>query len=106
MDIYPFDGRPYGILNFNDSIFVTVELFQELLHLKLNAGLPTNAYWQSKVETLLLDSYRNTALSETRKYWMNMSGKVIAFEAYFIDQSNACSLFRSNLLPRGKFLLL
>ena len=50
-----------------------------MLYLKSNAGLPTNAYWQSKIETFLIDSYRNSELAELRAYWMNMSGIVMFY---------------------------
>ena len=40
----PFDGREYGIVNFNNSYLFCCELFYELLNLKSLSGLTTNAW--------------------------------------------------------------
>lgn len=84
---YFFDGRKYGILNFNHhylidvgSFRLTLELFYELLELKINAGVPTHAWWKVKVDmSLLRYGLQKSEVDRNRKLWMGLASRLTSF---------------------------
>jgi hypothetical protein len=75
------------MLNYNHQYLIdigksalTVELFYELVELKLNAGAATYAWWKVKVDMNLLPP--GTAKSEIerqRKLWMGLANRLTSF---------------------------
>jgi hypothetical protein len=89
LKIYHFDGRTFGIVNFENRYFIdigtvalTIGIFAEMMLLKLDGGLATTAWWKNKVEQsietwiisgLILD------VESTRKRFATLAYKLTSF---------------------------
>ena len=79
-----FDGRSIGLVNFGNNHLFFAEFFYELLQFKLNAGVPTSAWWRSKVNiTMMFFPDSELKRLEIKKF-MNMAGKINAMMIQFI----------------------
>lgn len=79
---FHFEGRDYGLLNFNDSHFFCVELFYSLLDLKYRAGLSTYAWWNSKTEMYIRQLENDRA--KMRVKLERLSGTINQFFHHFL----------------------
>jgi hypothetical protein len=62
------------------SFTVTLELFYELLEYKINAGLPTHAWWKAKVDMRLLPfGLEKSQVERDRKRWMGLANRLTSF---------------------------
>jgi hypothetical protein len=80
---YYFDGRQWGILNYDNRYLFDVELMSELSDLKLNGSLATNTWWKTKVDQHLQLWEPDQTTMEFRQRWMNLSGKLTCFLTEF-----------------------
>jgi hypothetical protein len=81
---YHFDGRRHGVLNYGNSYLFDVELFYELMELKVNAGLPTHAWWKAKVDVCLKIYGKSEDSARARKLWMGLAGRLTSFLHEFL----------------------
>jgi hypothetical protein len=80
---YDFDGRSFGILNYNNRYLFTVELILDILEFKALSGTPTNTYWHARCNTLL-KPWTEAESSALKKKWMNLSGRVHAIMTAYL----------------------
>ena len=72
---YDFDGRQYGILNYDNRYLFTVELIMDLLEFKAISGTPTYSYWHARCNTML-KPWTTAETNDLKKKWMSMAGRV------------------------------
>jgi hypothetical protein len=82
--IYHYDGRCDGIVNFGNAKLFCIELFLEALEFKTNAGVPTQAYWKSKLNTLAVAEQLDPLFSLIEKEWSNLAGKINEMMMHFV----------------------
>ena len=79
-----FDGRSVGLVNFGNSRLFFVELFYELLELKINSGLATSAWWKAKVAVHLMCYRKSELLQDYETKLHNLAGKINSMMIQFI----------------------
>jgi hypothetical protein len=81
---YEYDGREDGIVNFGNSKLFCVEVFMDMLQLKIHSGLPTKAYWASKLAVLQLSQHEDPLWPVLKKEWLGIGGKLNEMMVAFI----------------------
>ena len=71
-----YDGYLDGLINVDNNFLFSVELLYSLLDLKQRAGLPTNAWWNSKIEGYLKLWQYHSKIRMRRKL-MGLSGGLL-----------------------------
>ena len=81
--VFFFDGRSLGLLNVGNRYLFCVEVVLDILEFKANNGTPVHSYWKSRVNTLLR-TFEHSKVADTRKKWMNMTGRVSEIVTQFL----------------------
>lgn len=82
--MYHFDGRTHGVLNYDNFYLFDVDLLHELMTLKVNAGLPTHAWWKAKVDVCLRIFPKCDVTDRVRKRWMGLTNRLTSFLSEFL----------------------
>jgi hypothetical protein len=82
--LYHFDGRQHGVLNFGDFYLFDVEMFYDLMEHKVNSGLPTHAWWKTKVNGCLRIFPKCLETDKIRQRWMGLAGRLTSFLSEFL----------------------
>jgi hypothetical protein len=83
--IHEFDGRSTGVLNFNNSYLFDVELFYELMELKVNAGMPTHAWWKARVDSCLRTYQNSDETERLRRLWTGLTNRLTSYLSEFLN---------------------
>ena len=78
-----FDGRKFGILNFRNRHFFTVELFYSLLYLKINAGISTYSWWKMQREMVFQTIPDRDVATEYLRLMTQMGNSIHQYSCQF-----------------------